>query len=153
MERRQHPRVPAQLKGFLLGNSHEIEAVTLDLSAGGARFDCDLEVYPGKMIRGRLVIPGAEEPVSIEEGRVQWVGEDMNSSCLSTNTKRQKAAATHNEMVARDKRGRSERLSVARLKCRRIFPAPIYGQYLTATLRKNIVSLWGEFNAPREYGS
>lgn len=76
MERRQHRRVPAQLKGFLLGNSHEIEAVTLDLSAGGARFDCDLEVYPGKMIRVRLVIPGAEEPVSIEEGRVQWVGED-----------------------------------------------------------------------------
>jgi hypothetical protein len=76
MERRQHRRVPAQLQGFLLGNSHEIEAVTLDLSVGGARFDCDIEVYPGKIIRVRLVIPGAEEPVSIEEGRVQWVGED-----------------------------------------------------------------------------
>ena len=76
MERRQHRRVPAQLQGFLLGNSHEIEAVTLDLSVGGARFDCDLEVYPGKLIRVRLVIPGAEELVSIEEGRVQWVGED-----------------------------------------------------------------------------
>lgn len=76
MERRQHRRIPAQLQGFLLGNSHEIEAVTLDLSVGGARFDCDLEVYPGKLIRVRLVIPGAEEPVSIEEGRVQWVGED-----------------------------------------------------------------------------
>ena len=76
MERRQHRRVPAQLQGFLLGNSHEIEAVTLDLSVGGARFDCDLEVYPGKLIRVRLVIPGAEEPVSIEEGRVQWVGEE-----------------------------------------------------------------------------
>ena len=76
MERRQHRRVPAQLQGFLLGNSHETEAVTLDLSVGGARFDCDIEVYPGKVIRVRLVIPGAEEPVSIEEGRVQWVGED-----------------------------------------------------------------------------
>ncbi len=76
MERRQHRRVPAQLQGFLLGNSHEIEAVTLDLSVGGARFDCDIEVYPGKVIRVRLVIPGAEEPVSIEEGRVQWVAED-----------------------------------------------------------------------------
>jgi hypothetical protein len=76
MERRQHRRVPAQLQGFLLGNSHEVEAVTLDLSVGGARFDCDIEVYPGKVIRVRLVIPGAEEPVSIEEGRVQWVGED-----------------------------------------------------------------------------
>ncbi len=76
MERRQHRRVPAQLQGFLLGNSHEIEAVTLDLSVGGARFDCDLEVYPGKLIRVRLVIPGAEEPVSIDEGRVQWVEGD-----------------------------------------------------------------------------
>ncbi|MEO6306855.1 MAG: PilZ domain-containing protein [Nitrospiraceae bacterium] len=76
MERRQHRRVPAQLQGFLLGNSHEIEAITLDLSVGGARFECDLEVYPGKVIRVRLVIPGAEEPVSIEEGLVQWVREE-----------------------------------------------------------------------------
>jgi hypothetical protein len=76
MERRQHRRVPAQLQGFLLGNSHETEAVTLDLSVGGARFDCDLEVYPGKVIRVRLVIPGAEEVVSIEDARVQWVGGD-----------------------------------------------------------------------------
>ena len=76
MDRRVHRRVPAQLQGFLLGNSHEIEAITLDISVGGARFDCDLEVYPGKVIRVRLVIPGAEEPVSIEDARVQWVGED-----------------------------------------------------------------------------
>jgi hypothetical protein len=76
MERRKHRRVPAQVQGFLLGNSHEIEAVTSDLSVGGARFDCDLEVYPGKVIRVRLVISGAEEPVSIEDARVQWVGED-----------------------------------------------------------------------------
>ncbi|HZD12526.1 MAG TPA: PilZ domain-containing protein [Candidatus Binatus sp.] len=76
MDRRAHRRVPAQLQGFLLGNSHEIEAVTLDLSIGGARFDCDLEVFPGKVIRVRLVIPGAEELVSIEDARVQWVGED-----------------------------------------------------------------------------
>jgi hypothetical protein len=76
MERRQHRRVPAQVQGFLLGNSHEIEAVTLDLSVGGAKFDCDIEVYPGKVIRVRLVIPGVEEPVSIEDARVQWVGED-----------------------------------------------------------------------------
>jgi hypothetical protein len=76
MERRQHRRVPAQLQGFLLGNSHEIEAVTLDLSVGGAKFDCDIEVYPGKVIRVRLVIPGVEEPVSIKDARVQWVGED-----------------------------------------------------------------------------
>ena len=65
MERRQHRRVPVQVQGFLLGNSHETEAVTLDLSVGGARFDCDLEVYPGKVIRVRLVLPGAEEVVSV----------------------------------------------------------------------------------------
>ncbi len=76
MERRQHRRVPVQVQGFLLGNSHETEAVTLDLSVGGAKFDCDLEVFPGKIIRVRLVVPGSEEPVSIEDARVQWVGED-----------------------------------------------------------------------------
>ena len=76
MDRRKHRRVPAQVQGFLLGNSHEIEAVTLDLSVGGARFDCDIEVYPGKVIRVRLVIPGAEAPVSIENARVQWVEDD-----------------------------------------------------------------------------
>ena len=75
-DRRKHRRVPAQVQGFLLGNSHEIEAVTLDLSVGGARFDCDIEVYPGKVIRVRLIIPGVEEPLSIEDARVQWVGED-----------------------------------------------------------------------------
>ena len=76
IDRRIHRRVPAQVQGFLLGNSHEIEAITLDLSVGGARFDCDIEVYAGKVIRVRLVIPGVEEPISIEDARVQWVGED-----------------------------------------------------------------------------
>ena len=76
IDRRKHRRVPAQVQGFLLGNSHEIEAVTLDLSVGGARFECDIEVYPGKVIRVRLVIPGVEEPLSIEDARVQWVEED-----------------------------------------------------------------------------
>ena len=76
MERRQHRRVPAQVQGFLLENSHEVEAVTLDLSVGGAKFECELEVYPGKVIRVRLIIPGAENPVSIEDARVQWVGDD-----------------------------------------------------------------------------
>ena len=76
IDRRTHRRVPIQVQGFLLGNSHEIEAITLDLSVGGARFDCDLEVYPGKVIRVRLVIPGTVEPVSIEAARVQWVGEE-----------------------------------------------------------------------------
>ena len=113
MERRQHRRVPVQLQGFLLGNSHEIEAVTLDLSVGGARFDCDLEVYPGKVIRVRLVIPGAEEPVSIEEGRCSgWERRhsgshfrmsdkpsSMNSSSSSTSLKKPKTGVMHSEPI------------------------------------------------------
>jgi len=76
MERRAYRRVPVPLQGFLLGNSHEVETITLDLSMGGARFDCDLEVCPGKVIRVRLVIPSVEEPILIADARVEWVGED-----------------------------------------------------------------------------
>ena len=75
MERRKHRRVPLQIQGFLLGNSHEIEGHTLDLSMGGARLESDLDVFPGKMVRVRLVLPGAESPLSIPEARVRWVDE------------------------------------------------------------------------------
>lgn len=73
MERRKHRRVPLQIQGFLLGNSHEIEGHTLDLSLGGARFESDLAVFPGKTIMVRLLVPGAESPVSIPEAKVRWV--------------------------------------------------------------------------------
>jgi pyrroloquinoline quinone (PQQ) biosynthesis protein C len=59
--------VPAQLQGFLLGNSHELEAWPSN-SQSVARSDCDLEVYSYKMIRVRLTTPGVEEPISIKEG-------------------------------------------------------------------------------------
>ena len=75
MERRKHRRVPVQIQGFLLGNSHEIEGHTLDLSMGGARFESDLSVFPGKTIVVHLVLPGAELPLSIPEARVQWVAD------------------------------------------------------------------------------
>jgi hypothetical protein len=77
MERRKHRRVPLQIQGLLLGNSHEVEGHTLDLSIGGARFESDLEVYPGKTIVVRLVVPGLEAPLSIPEATVQWVDEQM----------------------------------------------------------------------------
>lgn len=77
MERRKHRRVPAQIQGFLLGNSHEVEGHTLDLSRGGARFESELDVYPGKVIVIRLVVPGLDSPLSIEEARVQWANEQM----------------------------------------------------------------------------
>jgi hypothetical protein len=76
MDRRKDRRVPAQLQGFLLENSHEVEAVTLDLSVGGAKFDCEIEVFPGKLLRLRLIIPGAEGPLSIDDALVQWVEAD-----------------------------------------------------------------------------
>jgi len=77
MERRKHRRVPAQIQGFLLGNSHEVEGHTLDLSRGGARFESELDVFPGKVIVIRLVVPGLDTPLSIEEARVQWANEQM----------------------------------------------------------------------------
>jgi hypothetical protein len=73
MERRRHRRVSAQFQGFLLGNSHEVEGYTLDLSLGGARFESELDVFPGKVIVVRLVVPGLEAPLSIQEAKVQWV--------------------------------------------------------------------------------
>jgi len=57
----------------ILGNSHEIEGHTLDVSLGGARFESDLDVSPGKTIIVRLVVPGAESALSIPEARVRWV--------------------------------------------------------------------------------
>ncbi len=74
MERRKHRRVEAQVQGFLLGNSHEVEGRTLDLSVGGARFESDLAVHPGKVILIRLVLPGSQDSLSIEEALVRWVG-------------------------------------------------------------------------------
>jgi hypothetical protein len=75
MERRKHRRVPVQIQGLLLGNSHEIEGHTLDLSVGGARLESELDVFPGKTIMVRLVVPGAESPLSIQDARVRWVDE------------------------------------------------------------------------------
>jgi len=67
--------VSAQVQGFLLGNSHEVEGHTLDLSLGGAKFESELDVFPGKVIVVRLVVPGLETPLSIQEAKVQWVDE------------------------------------------------------------------------------
>lgn len=75
MERRKHRRVPLQVQSYLLGNSHEIEGHTLDLSLGGAKFESELSVFPGKTIMVRLVVPGAESSFSIPEARVRWVNE------------------------------------------------------------------------------
>jgi hypothetical protein len=75
MERRKHRRIPINIQGLLSGNSHEVEAQTLDLSLGGAKFESELPVYPGKTIVIRLAVPGLEMPMSIQEAKVRWVDE------------------------------------------------------------------------------
>ena len=73
MERRQHRRVPAQVKSLLQANAHEVEGETVDLSLGGAKFESSLVVQPGRQITVKLIIPGVTEPVFIEHAQVQWV--------------------------------------------------------------------------------
>jgi hypothetical protein len=73
MERRQHRRVPAQVKSLLRANSHEVEGETIDLSLGGAKIESHLIVYPGKQIAVKLVVPEVQEPIYIEQAQVQWI--------------------------------------------------------------------------------
>ena len=75
MERRKHRRVPARVKGVLQSNSYEVEGRTLDLSLGGARIESELEVYPGKQVVIRLMLPGVEKPLSIEQALVRWTSQ------------------------------------------------------------------------------
>ncbi|MGQ0666630.1 MAG: PilZ domain-containing protein [Nitrospiraceae bacterium] len=73
MERRQHRRVQAQVRSLLRANSHEVEGETIDLSLGGAKFESRLAVQPGKQIVVKLIIPGVEEPIYIDQAQVQWI--------------------------------------------------------------------------------
>ncbi len=73
MERRRHRRVPAQVKGLLRANSHDVEGETVDLSLGGARIDSELAVQPGKLMSVTLIVPGMAEPIVIEQAQVQWI--------------------------------------------------------------------------------
>lgn len=73
MERRQHRRVPAQVKSLLRANSHEVDGETVDLSLGGAKIESRLVVQPGTQITVKLIIPGVEEPIYIEQAQVQWI--------------------------------------------------------------------------------
>jgi len=72
MERRQHRRVPSQVKSFLRANSHEVEGEAVDLSLGGARIQSSLVVEPGKQITVKLILPGDDTPIVIEQAEVQW---------------------------------------------------------------------------------
>lgn len=72
MERRRHRRVPTQVTSLLRANSHEVEGETRDLSLGGARIESSLVVEPGRRIVVKLIIPGDDLPILIEQAQVQW---------------------------------------------------------------------------------
>ena len=72
MERRRHRRVPAQVKSLLRANSHEVEGEAVDLSLGGARIESSLVVQPGRQIAVKLIVPGDDIPILIEQAQVQW---------------------------------------------------------------------------------
>ena len=72
MEPRQHRRVLGQVKTVLRANSHEVEGETVDLSLSGARIESSLDVQPGKPIVVKLLIPGDDIPIVIEQAQVQW---------------------------------------------------------------------------------
>ncbi len=72
MERRRHRRVPAQVRSLLRANSHEVEGEALDLSLGGARIESSLIVQPGRQIAVKLIVPGDDIPIMIEQAQVQW---------------------------------------------------------------------------------
>ena len=72
MERRRHPRVPAQVTSLVRVNSHEVEGETRDLSLSGAQIESSLVVEPGRQIAVKLIVPGDDTPILIEQARVQW---------------------------------------------------------------------------------
>ena len=73
MERRRHRRVRAQVKSLLRANSREVEGEALDVSLGGARIESSLVVQPGRQIAVKLIVPGDDTPILIEQASVQWV--------------------------------------------------------------------------------
>jgi hypothetical protein len=73
MERRRHRRTRVQVRSLLRANSHEVEGEALDLSLGGARIKSSLEVQPGRQIAVKLIVPGDDTPILIEQARVQWI--------------------------------------------------------------------------------
>ena len=72
MERRQYRRVAAHVKSLVRVNSHEVEGETRDLSLGGAQIESSLVVQPGRQIAVKLIVPGDDTPILIEQARVQW---------------------------------------------------------------------------------
>ena len=72
MERRQHRRVPSHVKSLVRVNSHEVEGETRDVSLSGAQIESSLVVEPGRQIAVKLIVPGDDTPILIEQARVQW---------------------------------------------------------------------------------
>lgn len=49
-----------------------MEGETVDLSLGGARIESSLDVQPGKEISVKLLMPGDDTPIAIEQAQVRW---------------------------------------------------------------------------------
>jgi hypothetical protein len=73
MERRRHRRTRVQVRNLLRANSHEVEGEALDLSLGCARIKSSLEVQLGRQITVKLIVPGDDTSILIEQARVQWI--------------------------------------------------------------------------------
>ena len=70
--RRQQRRVPAHVKRLVRVNSHEMKGETRNVSLSGARTESSLVVQPGRHIAVKLIVPGDDAPILIEQARVQW---------------------------------------------------------------------------------
>jgi hypothetical protein len=50
-----------------------VEGKTIDLSLGGAKFESNLVVQPGKQIVVKLILRGVGEPIDIDQAQVLWI--------------------------------------------------------------------------------
>jgi hypothetical protein len=47
--------------------------LAVDVSLGGARIESDLAVQPGTYIVVKLIVPGLDAPIYIDQAQVQWI--------------------------------------------------------------------------------
>ena len=123
MDRRKHRRVQAQVQGCLLANSHEIEAITFDLSTNTRRQ------------KTAAMQAGTRD---MRDGRRFGVDSSRFSGLRTWNPELRIAPCSH---------GTCHGLLAD------VFSLSLMCRSLTDPHWKNIVSVWEELNAPREYGS
>jgi len=72
MIQRKAPRFHAQVRIFFTAGSLEGEGVVLDLSKGGCRVQCEIELMPGTEIDAQIYFPDYEWPLKIQRAAVRW---------------------------------------------------------------------------------